>query len=733
MDCKVTCAPEIKKYKTISYRNCKSINIENFNNDVSESLDISTGTFGDRINNYTEVMTNTLNKHAPLKTKRIKLVPDAPWFDGEYAELRRQRRRAEKLYRRTGLLTDRKKYVDLRKQTTTLAYCKKRRFYDEKLDTSNNKVLFSVVNKLLDDKQDAVLPTATSDKDLADSFMNYFVNKIAKLRSQFTKPAETNPLAFNTDTNVKCLSVFDYTTTDEVLQIIMSYGIKCSSEDPLTVELMKSNLDYLIPIWVQLINISLEEGSLECLKSAVILPLIKELDAFVDTDILKNYRPVSNLLFLEKLIERIVAIRLDKHMTENDLHIQCQYGYKRNHSTEALLVKVVNELLLACDDLIPTILMLLDLSAAFDTVDQKKMLAILKYEIGITGKALKWFESFLCGRSQRVKVGDSYSFIAELFFGVTQGSVLGPPLFNVYIRSLYPYIQPMKFDIYGFADDHQLLKTFMPILQIQALEGDINKCFIMLSKWMEDHFLCLNNSKTKILVVAPPSVKAKIHLHGTYINNSCVRFVENAKNLGVILDDELTFENQITAVVKSCFGTIRNLSKIKSFLNYKHLKVLVSACVFSKIDYANSLYYGISSALLRKLQAVQNSAVKLIRSKGNSGMSIEAHLRNFHWLPVKDRITFKILLTVHKCLIGKAPDSLSEFMNYNTSDRTRKLEQYRSKRMYGERAFSRVGSKMWNLLPMDIRVEMDTEKFKVLLKTFLFKYSRTFHEKLNEK
>ena len=140
---------------------------------------------------------------------------------------------------------------------------------------------------------------------------------------------------------------------------------------------------------------SLSTGSMGCLKSAVIIPLLKEVDDFVDPEILKNYRPVSNLLFLSKLIERCVASRLDKHMADNSLESTYQYGYKKGHSTELLLVNVVNSLLNAFDNKYATVLLLLDLSAAFDTVDQDKLLQILYNYIGITGTAFKWFISFL--------------------------------------------------------------------------------------------------------------------------------------------------------------------------------------------------------------------------------------------------------------------------------------------------------------------------------------------------
>ena len=127
-------------------------------------------------------------------------------------------------------------------------------------------------------------------------------------------------------------------------------------------------------------------------------------------------------------MERIVSKRLNKHMDDNDLHSDVQYGYRKGHSTETLLLKVVNDLLDNCDNLKPSILVLLDLSAAFDTVDQSKLLSILREEIGVDGVALHWFESFLCGRTQKVQIGDETSDELTLNYDVPQGSVLGPDL-----------------------------------------------------------------------------------------------------------------------------------------------------------------------------------------------------------------------------------------------------------------------------------------------------------------
>ena len=115
----------------------------------------------------------------------------------------------------------------------------------------------------------------------------------------------------------------------------------------------------------------------------------------------------------------------------------------------------------------------IDLKSAFDTVDHDKLLDILEHDIGIVGIPLKWFKSFLKGRSHKVKIGEEHSELLELLYGVAQGSVLGPQLFKIYIRSLYKYIEPTKFEIEGFADDHQLIKQFLISLQVKALGVNI--------------------------------------------------------------------------------------------------------------------------------------------------------------------------------------------------------------------------------------------------------------------
>ena len=152
----------------------------------------------------------------------------------------------------------------------------------------------------------------------------------------------------------------------------------------------------------KLVNKSLEEGSMGGIKESVIIPLLKK--PTLDPDVMKNYRPVNTLSFLSKLIERVVLKQLDDHMHENNLHEHTQFGYKKYHSTETMVLGLTEEALKGFDEGLATIVIFLDLSAAFDTIDTEKILQILHDEIGIRDVALEWFRSFLQNRTQRVKM-----------------------------------------------------------------------------------------------------------------------------------------------------------------------------------------------------------------------------------------------------------------------------------------------------------------------------------------
>ena len=726
-------AKVISEYKTIRYREIKSMDSTGFTNHICHHLEdflISNrnSSFAACISSYNDVLKSALEKFAPLKEKTIKDVPNASWFDEDYRDLRKLRRNAEKLWRRTKLTVHRLEFVRLRKCTTNLAHNKKRTQIRSKIDSAGNKqkALYSALREVTGQKQKPLYPDGT-DLDNANKFAQFFVQKVGNIRTNIESKQASNGFTFvpdtfdPTDNNNSYLDEFEMCTQAEILEIIKDHGFKSSFTDPIPGVVATDNFESLLPVWTFLVNRSLSLGSIDgILKQADIIPLLKDLG--LDYNIYNHFRPVSNLQFVGKLIERVVAKRLKSHLERNNLDNTNQYGYKKGHSTETILLKITNDILIASDKKTATVLLLLDLSAAFDTVDINRMLKILFHEIGIRSTALKWFTSFLKNRTMRVKINDSFSEVFELQCGVPQGSVLGPLLFNIYIRSVYKHVEMSGFTIKGFADDHQLYVSFSPEFQYHFLGDKIRLVLDKINEWMNCFFLKLNQSKTQVIVFGPASIRNKMSINGVFVENdaTCIRFKSVVKNLGIFLDSEMSYDDQVKSVVSKSFFSIKTISRVKSFLTSKEKCTLLTALVLSKLDFCNSLYYGINSSLLDKLQIVQNSAARLVFNKRKFDHSTGL-LFQLHWLPVRDRIVYKVNLLAHKALYHPAPYDIQNLITLH-STRTFNLKGiYTSRSTYGDRAFMVCVVHIWNELPWYLKTETLLETFKKRLKTYLFK------------
>ena len=201
-----------------------------------------------------------------------------------------------------------------------------------------------------------------------------------------------------------------------------------------------------------LINSSLSSGIVPTMfKHALVKPLIKK--PSLSSKIMNNYWPVSILPFLSKILEKVVLKQLTEYMTRNNLHGKMQSAYKPGHSTETALLRIQNDLLLDLGKKHGIILILLDLSAAFDTIDHDILLTRLRSLLGVEAAALAWFESYLKLRSSAVCVGSMASEMSTLKYGVPQGSVLGPVLFTIYTMPLSHILESHD---HFYADDTQL-------------------------------------------------------------------------------------------------------------------------------------------------------------------------------------------------------------------------------------------------------------------------------------
>jgi hypothetical protein len=278
-----------------------------------------------------------------------------------------------------------------------------------------------------------------------------------------------------------------------------------SFADPIPTNILKKIIHVLAKPFASLINLSLSSGVFpDSMKLASITPLLKK--ASLNPEELSNFRPVSGLSFLSKLLKRVVLRRLTSHMLSLDLIVPVQSAYRANHSTETALLWVMNDLLLAVDNGDGAALVLLDLSAAFDTIDHAVLLSCLECRFGLKGVVLDWFRSYLSNRRQSVRISGKSSSPSPLLFGVPQGSVLGPVLFTMYLTPLDDIVSMFEVLRHYFADDTQLYKRFKILADgsdQHAAFSCLSDCVKSTNSWMIINKLQLNAGRTEMYSLLP--------------------------------------------------------------------------------------------------------------------------------------------------------------------------------------------------------------------------------------
>ena len=438
-------------------------------------------------------------------------------------------------------------------------------------------------------------------------------------------------------------------------------------------------------------------------------------------------RPVSNLSFLSKVIEKVIASRLLDHMTENDLMDPLQSAYRKGHSTETALLRVHNDIVSAVDKGHGVCLILLDLSAAFDTVDHTILLTFLEQHIGLEGPPLDTFKSYLTHRTQCVSINGVLSELNELMYGVPQGSVLGPLAFCIYTLPLGAILKHYEIDYHIYADDTQLYCSF-DIHSINDVIGSLSTCISDIRSWMIRNKLKINDDKTEFLLIT--STHSELSKDITIsIGQSEISPSTSCKSLGVMLDNHMVMDAQIQSVCKSTLFHIRNISAIRHLIPQSAAAALVHSLVTSRLDYCNSLLYGVPACKLEQLQRVQNIAARVVTlTRCSPENHITPVLKSLHWLPVKIRIVFKVLLLTYKCVSSLAPEYLCNLVTkqqYARPLRSEKLEHLKVPetrlKTYGDRSFQYAAAVEWNKLPLDIRESPSVSCFKTRLKTHLFR------------
>ena len=720
--------------KTVTYRSLRKIPIHDYRADILRVVECNSETAGALVEQYNGKLQALTDKYAPPQNKTITLRPHAPWYTEALRREKRERRKCERTATRTLLTVDREIAEERYARRTVQIEQAKAAYYTSQIDKNkgDSKTLFKLTNSLMGKNGETILPTHSCDKTLADQFLSFFHNKIDNIRTGLCAMVD-EPLVEIPDQsfNGVPLNCFSSVTLQEIRHIILKAPSKSCELDPLPSWLLKECVDELSPIVTSIVNASLNHAIVPLsLKTALIRPLLKK--SGLDKEVLKNYRPVSNLSFISKVLEKVVAKRLDDHMLDNNLYSSVQSAYRERHSTETALLKVQSDILTALDSGSGAVLLMLDLSAAFDTIDHGILLSRLNSLYGISGDALDWFKSYLSNRVQRVIIGDTVSECKSLNFGVPQGSVLGPKIYCMYTKPISDIIAGHGLSHHCYADDTQLYIAIEHSANLHSELLRMERCVADIRNWMRHNMLKLNDDKTELIVFAS---RYNQHLYGDasmMIGNTTVVCEPQVKNLGVIFDQVMSMRQHVNYTSRTARFHLRNISRIRRYIPEESCKLVVQSLVTSRLDYSNGLLYGIPKSAVSILQSVQNSAARIV-TKTAPREHITPVLRELHWLPVDKRIEYKILLYAYKALNGLAPEYLCNMVELYAPDRVLRsasqnlLVVPRGKHcQYGMRTFAMAAATLWNSLNVRdrsnrIRGSPSLESFKSNLKTLLFK------------
>ena len=721
---------------SISFRNYRKLNKQIFCNDInmSDLYNKPAGNANDFADQLHSTVTSILDKYIPIQTKTVTKRSPTPWINQEILNAKKSRNNLERQWRKSRMQSDKTRFCLQRRAVIKLINSAKSLHLTNIISSniSNPRNIWRCLNSILHRTHSLILPEHSNLSELCSKFLNFFTDKITHIRSTFPVDSEPHPAEFPPTPPQSMLDCFNLCDLSEIKKLIFSLPNKECLLDSLPTALIKDCFDTIGPLLVRLINLSLSEGIFPTsFKNSHIFPLLKKHN--LPPEDLSNFRPISNLNYVSKLLERIVAKRLNLHLSDNSLFLPYQSAYRRFHSTETALLKINNDIACSLDRGEVTGLILLDLSAAFDTIDHSILLHRLQSWFGVTGIAAKWFASYLSNRSQQVNINGTISPPLPLQFGVPQGSVLGPLLFTLYTTPLGSVISDHSMNYHLYADDTQLYISFKHCNSADAIQK-LSATFSAINSWMTHNKLLLNPSKTEFLVIGTPGQRAKFKsLQSINLGNTIIKRSESAKNLGVIIDSDLSFTKHITNTCKTSYMHIRDIRRIRHMLPKHTAVALANALVSSRLDYCNSLYYGVSQENINKLQRVQNSLARAVTNTRKYD-HITPVLKSLHWLPIKQRITFKLNCITFKTLTTKQPvylynllpnqstavsKSVSTVTTRSTSNKD--LNHFIGTKLeIGKRAYTVAGPKLWNALPTELKSSETLSIFRKALKTYLF-------------
>ena len=706
-------------YYNTSDKNLKKLYNALLNNDwsnVSNKLDCNEA-FESFINTFHQLFTT----FCPYNTKtRKNFKTSHPWFTDKIKKLINKKNSLFKKYKSTHSNINKTNFTTFRNYLNSLIKNEKKKYYINvfKLSEKNSKETWKNINKLINPKLSSfnlILESNTNviknKLDVANYFNNYFLNLFknsSSIEPDFIKfLGKPNPFSF----------YLAPTSSDEIIKTVQSMSNSSSLDHHnMSNKILKFIIVSISNILSILFNLSFSTGIFpDCLKLARVVPVFKS-GSTLDV---ANYRPISVLSCISKILESIINTRLDSFLNNNNIIVNEQFGFRKKRSTEQAIMRILNEVIYCLDKGHFVSTVFLDFSRAFDSVSHDILILKLQHH-GIRGTQLNWFRSYLANRYQYVAIDNHNSSIGLVHSGVPQGSILGPKLFIIFINDLIKSSSVSRFSI--FADDSTMCTSAH---NIPELESNTNESLNNIYSWSTLNKINLNLKKTKHMIFNNGTRKLQPLDISLKINDTLIENVSIFKFLGVIIDNKLLFKNHVEYILLKINRNIGVINKIKHLLPDKTLLLLYYSLIYSHLYYGNLIWGNTYKTYLTKLYNSQKRVLKAISFRHI--INTNDIFNKLGILPIFEINIFKSCCYIFKIMynfdivddylalsLKLATKSIATRISYNFIFKHKSFKNH-----IQHRNICFYGVKHWNNLPLYVRSCTIFLPFKYKLKTFL--------------
>ena len=667
------------------------------NKNPSEKLEIFIKSSQEKIDNHAPIgltRQKHVTAHKPWVTKG--LLKSIKTKDNLYKKFLRSRQQAFKATKHQNYKTYKNLLIKLLRKS-------KNNYYKNYFEThkTNLKLVWKAINEVTNRKGKQDLSPnlivhknkkLSKDKEIAEVFNEYYGSIAEKTKADIP---ETDKIFHDFMGPPIQHSFYMQPTTPQVIAktILQLDDSKATGPFSIPSKFLKMINPTASVILCEIFNECVQAGIYpECLKKAAIKPLHKK-ESKLD---IGNYRPISLLSNINKIFEKILHNRLTEFFNFHNVIFDNQFGFREKHSTNHALIALTELVRKALDNNQFSAGIFIDLKKAFDTVDHNILLQKLNH-YGIRGKTLDMLTSYLSNRSHCTQINNTFSNFVKQNHGVPQGSVLGPLFFIIYINDLNGAIKNST--TIHFADDTSLICSEKSLKKLNKM---VNRDLSVLVQWLRSNKICLNTSKTEIILFRKKNKNINKTLNFR-LSGQRMKLSKSTKYLGVIIDEHLDWNIQLNNLTDKLARAVGVISKLRHYLSYKALLSVYYALFDSHLNYCLQSLGHIKVSDMNKLESLQNKVVRIIHFKGPRD-SVKSLFTNSRILPIPKQIKLKNCLFAYDFLKNKQPNYFNNFLSplgQNHQIRTRAAGNVLNIQMtktvtYGSYNIPNLISKDWN-------------------------------------